>query len=89
MMVEKMPLFPPGCGGSDFRLPLFDNGCGRNPCADCQTVRVRNPANPCETAEVELCVDAMGNLSICVRRPPLCCSRPPHGPRKFCGSRYD
>ena len=86
MMMDRIPLFPPGCGGSDFRVPLFDNGCGRQSCADCQTVRIRNPANPCEVAEVELCVDAMGNLSVCVRRPPQCFERPHRGCRRGCGN---
>ena len=42
----------------------------------CQTVRVYNPACSGEYADVQLCVDCCGNLSICVRRPgDKCCSR--------------
>ncbi len=82
MSYGKMPLFPPTCcGQSSLRMPLFDggrHGCGEcwTPalaCEDCQCVRIQNPACPGEFADVELCVDCDGNLSICVRRP----NRPP------------
>jgi len=85
MTYERMPLFPPPCGSrSSLQLPLFD------PCAcaadnACQCVRVRNPYCPTEYADVELCVDAGGNLSICVHRPPQNC-RPPRRKNK-CGCR--
>lgn len=81
-MYGRIPLFPPACGSS-VRMPLFEN-C-REPCrgcGDCQTVRICNPACRGEYVDVELCVDAGGNLSICVHRPPTPC-RPP---RRHCGS---
>ena len=76
MSCGKMPLFPqPFCGQSSLHMPLFD---GKNcdcdcwtptlACEDCQCVRIQNPACPGEFADVELCVDCNGNLSICVRR---------------------
>ena len=74
----RMPLVPPACmGGSTLRMPLFDGHDCCRPQEECQCVRIRNPACPEEIAEVELCVDCDGNLSICVRRPP----RPPMPPR--------
>jgi len=79
-----MPLFPPGCGPQNhLRMPLFGDGCGRCD-RDCQRVRICNPNCPEEFAEVELCVDCDGNLSICVHRPPRPCL-PPHRPRRGCG----
>jgi len=78
MTYGRMPLFPGGCGGDGcVRVPLFGGECGwRNACNDnCQTVRICNPACPGEYADVELCVDSCGNLSICVHRPPKdCCT---------------
>ena len=79
----RMPLFPPACtGGNTLRMPLFDgHECIRNR-EECQRVCIRNPACPDEIAEVELCVDCDGNLSICVHRPPRPCCAPR---RKRCG----
>ena len=76
MSCGKMPLFPqPFCGQSSLHMPLFDGkGCNCDcwtptlSCEDCQCVRIQNPACPGEFADVELCVDCNGNLSICVRR---------------------
>lgn len=82
MSYGRIPMFPPACGtGSSLRLPVF-GGC--DPCCtreECQTVRICNPACPAEYADVELCVDSDGNLSICVRRPPKPCAPP-------CGHRH-
>lgn len=78
-----LPLFPPNCmGGNSLRMPLFDRHDCCMPREECQRVCIRNPACPDEVAEVELCVDCDGNLSICVHRPP----RPCHtSRRKACG----
>ena len=83
MSCGKMPLFPqPFCGQSSLHMPLFDGKhCDCDcwtpalSCEDCQCVHIQNPACPGEFADVELCVDCSGNLSICVRRP----NRPPCG----------
>ncbi|MGN1005186.1 MAG: hypothetical protein ACI4O8_01600 [Aristaeellaceae bacterium] len=97
MSCGKMQLFPqPCCGQSSLRMPLFDGkhcGCGEcwSPapmCEDCKCVRIQNPACPGEFADVELCVDCDGNLSICVRRPNRtnCGCGPHHGKcRPQCG----
>jgi len=81
MSYRRIPLFPSACpSGSSLQMPLFggcESYCRRE---ECQTVRICNPACPEEYADVELCVDADGNLSICVRRPPKPC--PP--PRQRC-----
>ena len=86
-MYGRMPLFPPNCAGqSSLRMPLFDTcrpACGNPSCDSCQTVRICNPACPGEYADVELCVDGDGNLSICVHRPPRPC--PPPRRKKNCG----
>ena len=78
-MYGRIPLFPPSCGCSgSMRMQLFDNcrePC-RSTCEECQTVRICNPACSGEYADVELCVDAGGNLSICVHRPPRPCRQP-------------
>lgn len=83
-MYGRTPLFPPGCGGANsMRMPLFDNcrtPC-RTDCGECQTVRICNPACRDEYVDVELCVDACGNLSICVHRPPAPCKAPRRGCR--------
>ncbi len=85
-MYGRTPLFPPNCGcSSSMRMPLFDNYCAsscRGGCEDCQTVRICNPICREEYADVELCVDAGGNLSICIHRPP----RPCRPPRRRCKS---
>lgn len=85
MTYRRMPLFPPACGSnSALHMPLFDI-C--DPCRErqeCQCVRLRNPGCPGEYADVELCVDMDGNLSICVKRPPKPCR--PLGYRRH---RYD
>ena len=97
MSCGKTPLFPqPCCGQSSLRVPLFDGkncNCDCWPpapsCEDCQCVRIQNPACPGEFADVELCVDCNGNLSICVRRSnrPHChhphCDHP-HGNHPHC-----
>ena len=74
MTYGRMPLFPPCCAPqSSLQMPLF-NGCACPPPQEnCQCVRIQNPACPGEYADVELCVDLAGNLSICVRRPPKPC----------------
>ena len=71
-----IPLFPPGCPRPCREMPE-DCGCRpeRRP-GECQRVCIRNPACPEETAEVELCVDCDGNLSICVHRQPRPCRKP-------------
>ena len=78
MTYGRIPLFPGGCGNC-MRVPLFGGGYSdwRSGCDDrCQTVRICNPACPGEYADVELCVDNCGNLSICIHRPPdNCCGR--------------
>lgn len=94
----KTPLFPQACcGQNSLRMPLFD---GKNCncacwtpsvcCEDCQCVRIQNPACPGEFADVELCVDCNGNLSICVRRENRghapCCR--PHCGCDPCGKRF-
>ena len=85
MTYGRMPLFPPACApGNSLQMPLF-GGCEPPPPPpqeNCKCVRIQNPANPCEYADVELCVDAMGNLSICVRRPPKPCIQPRRKCRK-------
>ena len=94
----KTPLFPqPCCGQSSLHMPLFDGKrcnceCWTPSvcCEDCQCVRIQNPACPGEFADVELCVDCNGNLSICVRRSNrghAPCSRPPCGCDP-CGKRF-
>ena len=63
-------------GSNNLRMPLFDRcDCVRSR-EECQRVCIRNPACPDEIAEVELCVDCGGNLSICVHRPPRPCPLP-------------
>jgi len=88
MNCGKIPLFPPACTPhSSLRMPLFDGcGCSR-PREECQCVHIENPACPGEFADVELCVDGDGNLSICVRRPPRPCM-PPGRPRPRCDCRH-
>ena len=97
MSCGKMPLFPqPCCGQSSLHMPIFDGKrCDCDcwtptlACEDCQCVRIQNPACPGEFADVELCVDCNGNLSICVRRSnrPHCnhphCDHP-HGNHPHC-----
>lgn len=85
MSYGRMPLFPPACGTQNaLSMPLFDScGCAR-PREECQCVHIQNPACPGEYAEVELCVDAFGNLSICVRRPPKPCCPPPRRCKPRC-----
>ena len=77
MNYGRIPLFPGGCRDSCMRMPLFGDDGNRCGCDErCQTVRICNPACPGEYADVELCVDSCGNLSICIRRPPgKCCDR--------------
>ena len=83
MTYGRMPLFPSGCAAqSNLQVPLF-HGCDCPPppppppmAENCQCVRIQNPGNPGEYADVELCVDCGGNLSICVRRPPKPCPPP-------------
>lgn len=77
MSCGRIPLYPGGCDRDDcVRMPLFGGewrhcGAGNAACdGACQVVRICNPACPGEYADVELCVDHCGNLSICVRRPP-------------------
>ena len=85
MRYGKTPLFPPGCmPQNSLHMPLFDGCESCRPRAECQCVRVENPACPGEYADVELCVDGDGNLSICVHRPPCPCM-PPRRPRPPCG----
>lgn len=71
MNYGRLPLFPPACGAQNsLCMPLFER-CGCAGASEaCQCVQIQNPACPGEYAEVELCVDSCGNLSICVRRPP-------------------
>lgn len=85
MTYGRIPLFPPACmPGSSLRVPLFDS-CERcRPRQDCQCVRICNPACPEEYADVELCVDGDGNLSICVKRPPKPCAPPRRRHRCAC-----
>lgn len=81
MNCGRLPLFPPDCMPQNtMHMPLFDpcDRCRRR--TECQCVHIENPACPGEFADVELCVDADGNLSICVRRPPRAC-RPPRRQR--------
>ena len=73
MNYGRIPLFPPGCGNSSLRMPLFGDCPCRRDAGECQRVRICNPVCPDEVAEVELCVDCDGNLSICVHRPPKPC----------------
>jgi len=72
MMYGRMPLFPPSCGPDCVKMKLFDERgcctCGN----ECQTVRICNPACPDEYADIELCVDPCGNLSVCVHRNRCC-----------------
>ena len=77
MHYGKIPLFPGGGSDGCMRVPLFGCESGRGGCDDrCQTVRVCNPECPGEYADVELCVDNCGNLSICIRRPSgRCCDK--------------
>lgn len=79
MSYKRIPLFPPACAsGGNVRMPVF-GGCEPIcPREECQTVRIYNPACPAEFADVDLCVDGDGNLSICVRKPP----RPYAPPRR-------
>ena len=81
----RMPLFPPSCmPRSTMHMPLFDPcDCCCRPREQCQCVHIENPACPGEFADVDLCVDADGNLSICVRRPPKPCM-PHRRPRPRC-----
>lgn len=75
MTYRRMPLFPPGCNPhSSMRMPLFDHCDQCRPREECQCVHIENPACPGEYADVELCVDCDGNLSICVKRPPKPCT---------------
>lgn len=86
MTYGQTPLYPPPPSRqSAMRMPLFDN-CGCCATRDtCQCVQIRNPACPEEYADVELCVDEGGNLSICVKRPPKpCCPPRRHRPRYGC-----
>ena len=86
MNYGRMPLFPPaGAHQNCLCVPLFDGCCCQRPREECQCVRLQNPACPSEFADVELCVDADGNLSICVRRPPKPCCMPPKKPKPHCG----
>lgn len=84
MTCGRIPLFPGGYDRDEcVRMSLFGSDYSR--CCDhwhnacdgrCQTVRICNPSCPGEYADVELCVDNCGNLSICVHRPPKdCCDR--------------
>jgi len=76
MTYGRLPLFPPACGlRNAMCVPLFDNCSCRTSREECQCVHIRNPACPEEYADVELCVDGDGNLSICVRRPQKSCKR--------------
>lgn len=85
MNCGRIPLFPPGCmPQSNLQLPLFDCCDRGRRRGECQCVRMENPACPGEFADVELCVDMDGNLSICVRRPPRPCA-----PRRRPGGRCD
>lgn len=84
MMYGGMPLFPPSCGMESVKMKLFDDcGCC-SPQNNCQTVRICNPACPNEYADVELCVDSCGNLSVCVHRNGCCI---PERRRRRCGCR--
>jgi len=75
MAYGRMPFYPQGCGPrNELCMPLFDHGGCGCPREECQCVRIRNPACPGEYADVELCVDVQGNLSICVHRPPKPCA---------------
>ena len=77
MNYGRMPLFPGGCAeNSCLRVPLFGEAERWSSCGgQCQSVRFSNPVCPGEYADVELCLDSCGNLSICVRRPPGDCCR--------------
>lgn len=83
MTYGRMPLFPPSCGSDCVKMKLF-NECECPPQSNCQTVRICNPACPSEYADVELCVDSCGNLSVCVHRNSCCA---PERRRKRCGCR--
>ncbi len=76
MMYGRMPLYPQSCGGDCVKMKLFDEhrccGCGN----ECQTVRICNPACPDEYADVELCLDSCGNLSVYVHRSRCCNEKP-------------
>ena len=76
MMYGSMPLFPPSCGQECVKVKLFDEHhcCGRGD--QCQRVRICNPACPDEYADVDLCVDSCGNLSVCVHRNNCCMGHP-------------
>ena len=75
MTYRRMPLYPPGCDmGSSLQVPLFENCSRYRPGEECQCVHIENPSCPGEYADVELCVDECGNLSICVKRPPKPCN---------------
>lgn len=93
MTYGRMPLFPPCCTPRNcLHMPLFDSCCSNSCCQstccrpnreECQCVRIQNPSCPGEFADVELCVDTDGNLSICVRRPqPSLCTCPPRPRRR-------
>lgn len=93
MYDETMALYPsPPCGGRDacVRVPVFGaDRCARPqplPARECQKVCIENPCCPGEWAEVLLGVDACGNLTVCVRRPPEAerCPRPPRRRREPC-----
>ena len=78
MTYRHMPLFPPSCDtNSSMCMPLFDRHDRCMPREECQCVHIRNPACPEEYADVELCVDCDGNLSICVKRPTRTCMHKP------------
>lgn len=85
MTYRRMPLFPPGCDPNhSLRMPLFDNCTPCRPREECQCVHIQNPACPGEYADVELCVDDCGNLSICVKRPGRTCLPKTCRPRPGC-----
>ena len=72
MVYGRMPLFPPACGQDCVKMKLFDEHTCCAPHPECQCVRICNPACPEEYADVELCVDSCGNLSVCVHRNSCC-----------------
>lgn len=85
MTYGRMPLFPPACGDREMlHVPLFDTGKCCSPREECQCVRICNPACPGEYADVELCVDECGNLSVCIKRPPKPCPPPRRRHRGGC-----
>jgi len=84
----SMPLYPPinpsGCCAQDhcMRFPLFNGESGPHRCGCTQSVRLENPCQPGEYAEVLLSVDHCGNLVVCLRREPPC--NYPHRRRRHC-----